>query len=145
MRTTRVRLAGGLVTGGLLLGGLAACSGSNNGLGGSVSAGTSGNQAGVAASASASASAGSASASGSAGSVTCAGASCSVTLDSGHTKATVLGTTVTLGGVSDGKASLGVAGHDVSCTQGDKVSAGPLSVTCSKVTQDAVTLTAKLG
>ena len=137
MRTTTFRLASGLVTGGLLLGGLAACSATDSG---SAGVGASGTSAGVSASASAAASA-----SGDVGSVQCSGNSCSVTLDSGHTQASILGTTVTLGGVQNGKASLGVAGHDVSCSQGDSVSAGPLSVTCSKVTPDAVTITAKLG
>jgi hypothetical protein len=33
----------------------------------------------------------------------------------------------------------------VSCTQGEDVSAGPLTVTCTAVTTHSVTLTASLG
>jgi hypothetical protein len=33
----------------------------------------------------------------------------------------------------------------VSCAEGESVNAGPLSVTCTSVTDDAVELTAELG
>jgi len=80
-----------------------------------------------------------------AGGVHCSGTSCSLTLSHDDPQAKVLGTTVSLGAVQNGKATLGVAGHDVSCAQGQKVTAGPLTLTCSTVTDSSVTLTASLG
>jgi hypothetical protein len=78
-------------------------------------------------------------------SVSCSGSSCSVTLSGDGAKARVLGTQVTLSGVSDGRASLGVGGANVSCAEGESVSAGPLSLRCTKVTDNSVELTASLG
>ena len=141
MATTKFRFATGVLAGGLLLGGLTACSGSVRSGGPSAGAGTSGPSVG----ASASASIGDVGASGSAGAVDCSGTTCSVTLDTGDNQATVLGQTVSLGKVENGEATLGVAGHDVTCRQGDSVSAGPLKLTCSTVTADSVTVSAKLG
>jgi hypothetical protein len=77
--------------------------------------------------------------------VSCSGRSCSVTLSGDGAKAEVLGSTLTLGGIKDGKATLGAGGASVSCTEGQNVAAGPLHLTCSKVTTDSVTLTASLG
>jgi hypothetical protein len=61
------------------------------------------------------------------------------------TSVSVLGTQVTFGGVQDGQASLGVGGRQITCRQGDSVSAGPLRLTCTTVQPDRVTLTAGLG
>jgi hypothetical protein len=77
--------------------------------------------------------------------VSCSGTSCSVTLSGDGAKADVLGSTLTLSGIEDGTASLGAGGARVSCTEGQSVTAGPLHLTCSKVTTDSVTLTASLG
>ena len=77
--------------------------------------------------------------------VKCSGASCSVTLSGDGAKAEVLGKTLSLGGIKDGKATLSAGGRSASCTEGQSVTAGPLQLTCSKVTSDAVTLTASLG
>jgi hypothetical protein len=77
--------------------------------------------------------------------VSCTGKSCTATLDGDGAKAKILGTTVTFGGVQDGRATLGVGDKSVSCAEGEKVSAGPLSVTCTSVTEDAVEVTASLG
>ena len=77
--------------------------------------------------------------------VSCSGTSCSVTLTGDGAKADVLGSTLSLGGIANGRATLGVAGASVSCTQGQSVSAGPLHLTCSTITGDSVTLTASLG
>jgi hypothetical protein len=77
--------------------------------------------------------------------VSCSGTSCSVTLSGKDAKADVLGTTLSLGGIDNGKATLGAGGATVSCTEGQSVTAGPLHLTCSTITSDAVTLTASLG
>ena len=77
--------------------------------------------------------------------VSCSGTSCSATLSGDGASAEILGTTVTFSGVQDGRATLGVGDAGVSCAEGESVSAGPLSVTCTSVTDDAVELTASLG
>ncbi|MCW2742613.1 MAG: uncharacterized protein JWR45_3035 [Blastococcus sp.] len=79
------------------------------------------------------------------GNVSCTPTSCTATLSGDGAKAEILGTTLEFGGVQDGRATLGVGGASVSCAEGEKVSAGPLSVTCTSVTDDAVELTASLG
>jgi hypothetical protein len=78
-------------------------------------------------------------------SVSCSGNSCSVTLSGDGAKVKILGSTLTFAGVSNGQASLSVAGHSVSCTQGQSTSAGPLTLECTKVTDDSVELKASLG
>ena len=77
--------------------------------------------------------------------VSCSGSSCSVTLSGDGAEAEILGTTLTLGGVSDGRASLGVAGAEVSCAEGESVTAGPLELQCTSITDDSVELTASLN
>jgi hypothetical protein len=77
--------------------------------------------------------------------VSCSTSSCSVTLSGDGAEAEVFGTTIRFGGVQDGRASLGVGGANVSCAEGESVSAGPLQITCSAVTDDSVELTASLG
>jgi hypothetical protein len=76
--------------------------------------------------------------------VSCTTSGCSVTLSGDGAKAEVLGTTVTFAGTENGRASIGVAGADVSCGEGEQVTAGPLSLTCTSVTDDGVELTASL-
>lgn len=76
--------------------------------------------------------------------VNCSGNSCSVTV-SGHAQVEVLGTTIRLGAVQDGQATFGIGDRQVSCRQGDSVSAGPLRLQCTTVTPDSVTFTASLG
>jgi hypothetical protein len=78
-------------------------------------------------------------------SASCSGTSCSVTLKGDGAKAQVLGSNLAFGGVQDGRATLSVGGHSVSCAQGESVNAGPLALECSEVTDDSVKLTAKLG
>jgi hypothetical protein len=77
--------------------------------------------------------------------VDCSGNSCSVTLSGEGAEADILGTQVVLGGVENGQATLRVGDRDLSCGQGESVSAGPLTLACSTVTEDTVTLTASLG
>lgn len=77
--------------------------------------------------------------------VSCSGSTCSVTLSGQGSEADILGTTLTFDGAADGQATLGVAGQSVTCTEGQSVSAGPLRLECSSVTDDSVQLTASLG
>jgi hypothetical protein len=78
-------------------------------------------------------------------SVSCSGSSCSVTLEGSGTSAKVLGNTVGYAGTSNGQATVSVGGHSVSCAQGQSVSAGPLKLACTTVTDTSVELTASLG
>jgi hypothetical protein len=77
--------------------------------------------------------------------VSCSTSSCTVTLSGDGAEAEILGTTLTFGGVQNGKASLSVGGASVTCGEGETVTAGPLQVECSSVTDDSVKLTASLG
>ena len=77
--------------------------------------------------------------------VSCSTSSCTATLSGDGAEAEILGTTVTFGGVQDGKASLGVAGASVSCAEGESVAAGPLQLECTSVTEDAVEISASLA
>jgi len=141
----RSRLAAGGFAAGLLLLPLTGCSADS---GDATAAGVSSaaESAGSAAS-SAAGSAGSA-ASSAAGEVDdrvdCSGSSCSVTVDTGE-DVDVLGTQLSLQSVADGQATLAVGDRTVSCAQGDEVSAGPLSLACTTISDDSVTLTVSLG
>lgn len=77
-------------------------------------------------------------------SVSCSGTSCSVTLKGDGASADLLNTSIAFGGVENGRATLRVGDKEVSCGQGESVSAGPLRVECTEVTEDAVTVTASL-
>ena len=77
--------------------------------------------------------------------VSCSTSSCTATLSGDGAEAEILGTTVTFAGVQDGRATLGVGDASVSCAEGESVGAGPLSVTCTKVADDSVEITASLG
>jgi hypothetical protein len=77
--------------------------------------------------------------------VECSGNSCAVTLSGDGAVAEILGTPIVLGGVENGRAIFRVGDQDISCGQGESVSAGPLTLACSTVTQDTVTMTASLG
>ena len=77
--------------------------------------------------------------------VSCTTSSCTATLSGDGAKAEILGTTVTFGGIQDGKASLSVGGASVSCAEGESVAAGPLQLECTSVTDDAVEITASLA
>lgn len=74
--------------------------------------------------------------------VACSPSSCSITLSGDASEVDVLGTTLSFGGVEDGRASITVAGVSVSCAEGESVSADPLQLECTSVTEDAVELTA---
>jgi hypothetical protein len=77
--------------------------------------------------------------------VSCSNGSCTASLSGEGAEAEILGTTLTFGGVQDGKASLSVGSASVSCGEGETVTAGPLELTCSGVTDDSVDLSASLG
>jgi hypothetical protein len=77
--------------------------------------------------------------------VSCSTSSCTATLTGDGAEAEILGTKVSFAGTKDGRATLGVGGASVSCAEGESVSAGPLSLTCTSVTDDAVEITATLG
>jgi hypothetical protein len=81
---------------------------------------------------------------GSPAAIDCAGVSCELTLASGQ-EADVLGTDVSFTSVEGDAATIRVGDDDVSCRQGEEVSAGPLTLECTTVTEDSVTLTARLG
>ncbi len=83
--------------------------------------------------------------SGTSADVNCAGTSCSVTLSGEGAQAQVLGTPIVLGAVENGQATFRVGDQELGCTQGETASAGPLSVECTTVSEDAVTMTASLG
>jgi hypothetical protein len=77
--------------------------------------------------------------------VSCSGKKCTATLSGDAASAEILGTKIEFGGVSqDGRATLGVGDASVSCAEGESVSAGPLSVTCTKVSEGTVEITASL-
>jgi collagen triple helix repeat protein len=75
----------------------------------------------------------------------CSGNSCSVTLAGTGSRVQVLGTTISIEAVRDGQATLRVDDQNVTCTEGQSASAGHLTLTCTDVTSDAVTVTVSLG
>lgn len=77
--------------------------------------------------------------------VSCSGTSCTATLTGEGAKAEILGTTLEFAGTQDGRATLGVGDASVSCAEGESIAAGPLSVTCTSVSDGAVELTASLN
>jgi hypothetical protein len=77
--------------------------------------------------------------------VSCSPTSCTVTLEGTDAKVEVLGTSLAFAGTQDGRASLRVGSADVSCAEGENVSAGRLNLECSSVGEDRVELTASLG
>ena len=76
--------------------------------------------------------------------VDCAATSCELTLQSGQ-QAEVLGTTIDFTSASGGEATIRVGGNEATCGEGEAVSAGPLSLECSDISDGSVTLTATLG
>jgi hypothetical protein len=77
--------------------------------------------------------------------VSCSGTRCTATLTGDGASAEILGTTIEFAGTKDGRATLGVGDASVSCAEGERVSAGPLSVTCTTVSDGKLELTASLG
>lgn len=77
--------------------------------------------------------------------VSCSGTTCTATLTGDSAEAEILGTSLAFGGVQEGRASISVGNASVSCAQGESISAGPLSLTCTTVTDDSVEFTASVG
>ncbi len=77
--------------------------------------------------------------------VNCSGSQCTATLTGDAAEAEILGTSLAFGGAQDGRATLSVGNASVSCAQGESVTAGPLSLTCTTVTEDSVEITASLS
>jgi len=77
--------------------------------------------------------------------VSCSGTKCTATLSGSGASADILGTKVDFAGTKDGRATLGVGDTSISCAEGESISAGPLKVTCTSVTGNAVELTASLN
>jgi hypothetical protein len=77
--------------------------------------------------------------------VSCSGTRCTVTLKGGGASADLLNTTLAFSGVENGRATVRVGDKEVSCGQGESTSAGPLTLECTEVTEDSVTLSASLG
>jgi hypothetical protein len=77
--------------------------------------------------------------------VSCSGKSCTATLTGDGAKAKILGHELAFAGTQNGRATLSVGDQSVSCAQGDSVDAGPLSITCTTVTENSLTITATIG
>jgi hypothetical protein len=77
--------------------------------------------------------------------VSCSGTTCTATLSGDRASADVLGRNLAFGGVQNGRATLRVGDAEVSCAQGERVSAGPLALECTEVTGDSVKISASLG
>lgn len=77
--------------------------------------------------------------------VSCSGTQCTASLSGAGAEADILGNSLVFAGTQDGRATLSVGDAEVSCAAGESVSAGPLSLTCTDVTDDGVEVTASLG
>jgi hypothetical protein len=77
--------------------------------------------------------------------VSCSGTTCSVTLAGNGSRVQVFDTTISLVRVDNGQATLRAGDQEISCTQGQSISAGSLMLECTTVTHDTVTFTASRG
>ena len=77
--------------------------------------------------------------------VDCSGTTCTVKLEGDGAKANILGHDLAFVGTEDGRATVSVGDASVSCAEGESVSAGPLSLTCTSVGDNSLELTAKAG
>lgn len=68
----------------------------------------------------------------------CSGTACSVTLAGNGSSVQVFDTEFAFVGIHDGRATVRVAGQDVSCVQGQTVTVGTLTLTCMSVISDTV-------
>ncbi|MDP9429319.1 MAG: hypothetical protein M3Q47_10800 [Actinomycetota bacterium] len=74
--------------------------------------------------------------------VSCSGDECSVTLGGTGSTVGIFGTTISFVGIQDGRATIRVGDQDVSCTEGQAVAAGPLTLRCTRVGGGTVEFTA---
>ena len=77
--------------------------------------------------------------------VDCSGTSCTVTLAGDGAQVEVLGNTISLGTVEGDRATISVGDQEASCQQGEEVAVGPLSLECTTVNPEGVSVTATLG
>ena len=77
--------------------------------------------------------------------VSCSGSQCTATLSGEGAEADILGNSLAFAGTQDGRAGLRVGDTEVSCAQGESVTAGPLALTCTTVTDDSVELSVSVG
>ena len=77
--------------------------------------------------------------------VDCSGTTCTVTLEGDGAKASILGNELAFVGTENGEATVSVGDASVSCSEGESVTAGPLSITCTSITESSLELTAKAG
>lgn len=132
MGTTRSRLStAAVLAGGLLVLPLTGCTGDEANTGSSVLT-TASDAAGTAAESAAE-------------NVDCSGDSCSVTLGSGSGETEVLGVNLSYDSFADGEATVRVGEETVTCSEGESVSAGPLQLECTTISEDSLTLTATLS
>ncbi len=75
--------------------------------------------------------------------VNCVNDTCSVTMGGSGTTVGIFDTTIAFGSISNGRATLRVDGRDVSCTAGQTITAGSVTLTCTEVTADTVSFTAR--
>jgi len=68
-----------------------------------------------------------------------------VTLAGNGSRVQVLGTDIAFDNVRDARATVRVDEHSVTCAEGQSTSAGPLTLTCTAVTNDSVTMTVSSG
>ena len=79
------------------------------------------------------------------GDVDCSGTSCTVTLSPEAGEVDVLGTRMAYEGIDNGVATVVVGDETVTCAEGDSVDAGPLTLECTTVSEETLSLTATLG
>jgi hypothetical protein len=70
--------------------------------------------------------------------VSCTGSSCSVTLGGRGSSVEVFGVPLVFDSIAGGRASVRVGGTPVTCTEGERVTAGRLQLSCTRVTGDTV-------
>jgi len=75
----------------------------------------------------------------------CSGVTCTVTLNGSGSTVDVLGQHLAFAGTQGDTATISIGDRRISCTQGQSVDAGPLTLSCSEVTADSVNLRASLG
>ncbi|NEK87549.1 hypothetical protein GCU60_17550 [Blastococcus saxobsidens] len=138
MGTRHSRRSAIVLAGGLLIAPLAACSGAEENTGSSVLPSAS---EGVESATSAAASA----AEDANADVDCSGTSCTVSLSPDAAEVEVLGTRLAYEGVQDGEATIAVGNRTVTCAEGESVEAGPLTLECTTVSEESISMTASLG
>ena len=77
--------------------------------------------------------------------VSCSGTSCSVTLAGTGSRVQVLGTAIAFEDVRDGQATVRVDEQTITCAEGQSASVGPVTLTCTDVTSNSVTMTVSSG